>query len=153
LFQRVAGLVDVTDREVWMLYSSFTRSLGPALIWSYGPRRKPSQSAAPAAAPTSPGSPRSPRSAGTASRATCALPTGSATSCTFTASRAAWNTVSLSGWAPSTGTRRWNRPPRRGRRDRCAACSPAALWTAAHPGLVLSGGLLTVRLWARAHHR
>jgi hypothetical protein len=39
LFQRVAGLVDVTtDREIWMLYSSFTRSLGPALIWSYGPQ-------------------------------------------------------------------------------------------------------------------
>jgi hypothetical protein len=37
LLQRLA-LVDVaTDREVWMLYSSFMRALGPGLIWSYGP--------------------------------------------------------------------------------------------------------------------
>jgi hypothetical protein len=33
----VLGLVDVTtDREVWMLYSSFVRRLGPGFIWSYG---------------------------------------------------------------------------------------------------------------------
>ena len=31
------ALVDVaTDREVWMLYSSFRRALGPGLIWAYG---------------------------------------------------------------------------------------------------------------------
>jgi hypothetical protein len=31
--------VDVdTDREVWMLYSSFMRALGPGLIWAYGPQ-------------------------------------------------------------------------------------------------------------------
>jgi hypothetical protein len=36
LLQRLA-LVDVrTDREVWMLYSSFMRAVGPGLIWSYG---------------------------------------------------------------------------------------------------------------------
>jgi hypothetical protein len=35
------GLVDVaTDREVWMLYSSFLRALGPGLIWAYGPEAK-----------------------------------------------------------------------------------------------------------------
>jgi hypothetical protein len=38
LLQRLA-LVDVTtDREVWMLYSSFLRVLGPGLIWAYGPQ-------------------------------------------------------------------------------------------------------------------
>jgi len=38
LLQRLA-LVDVaTDREVWMLYSSFLRALGPGLIWAYGPQ-------------------------------------------------------------------------------------------------------------------
>ncbi|MEA2486132.1 MAG: hypothetical protein QOD46_1243, partial [Actinomycetota bacterium] len=38
LLQRFMGLVDVaTDREVLMLYTSFMRSLGPGLIWSYGP--------------------------------------------------------------------------------------------------------------------
>jgi hypothetical protein len=35
--QRLLGLVDVrTDREVWMLYTSFLRTLGPGLLWSYG---------------------------------------------------------------------------------------------------------------------
>jgi hypothetical protein len=38
LLQRLA-LVDVaTDREVWMLYSSFLRALGPGMIWAYGPQ-------------------------------------------------------------------------------------------------------------------
>lgn len=35
--ERLFGLVDVsTDREVWMLYSSFPRRLGPGFIWAYG---------------------------------------------------------------------------------------------------------------------
>jgi hypothetical protein len=39
LLQRLMGLVDVrTDREVWMLYTSvFPGSIGPGLLWSYGP--------------------------------------------------------------------------------------------------------------------
>jgi len=38
LLQRLLGLVDVrTDREVWMLYSSFMRHVGPGLLWTYGP--------------------------------------------------------------------------------------------------------------------
>lgn len=38
LLQRLLGLVDVrTDLEVWMLYTSFLRTLGPGLLWSYGP--------------------------------------------------------------------------------------------------------------------
>jgi hypothetical protein len=37
VLQRLLGLVDLsTDREVWMLYSSFMRALGPGLLWSYG---------------------------------------------------------------------------------------------------------------------
>ncbi len=37
LLQRLLGLVDVsTDREVWMLYTSFARSIGPGLLWCYG---------------------------------------------------------------------------------------------------------------------
>jgi hypothetical protein len=36
--QRLLGLVDVaTDREVWMIYNSFIRKLGPGILWSYGP--------------------------------------------------------------------------------------------------------------------
>ena len=39
MLQRLAGLVEVTtDREIWMLYSSFLRSVGPGMIWSYGPQ-------------------------------------------------------------------------------------------------------------------
>ena len=37
LLQRLLGLVDVaTDREVWMLYSSVMRRIGPGLLWVYG---------------------------------------------------------------------------------------------------------------------
>jgi hypothetical protein len=39
LLQRLLGLVDVrTDREVWMLYTSFMPTVGPGLLWSYGPQ-------------------------------------------------------------------------------------------------------------------
>jgi hypothetical protein len=38
LLQRTFGLVDVqADREVLMLYTSFTPGIGPALLWSYAP--------------------------------------------------------------------------------------------------------------------
>jgi hypothetical protein len=38
LLQRLMGLVDVrTDREVWVQYTSFVGSLGPGILWSYGP--------------------------------------------------------------------------------------------------------------------
>lgn len=38
VLQRTAGLVDVdTDREVLMLYSSFLRPNGDAILWSYAP--------------------------------------------------------------------------------------------------------------------
>lgn len=41
LLQRLLGLVDVaTDREVWMLYSSVMRRIGPALLWVYGAEAK-----------------------------------------------------------------------------------------------------------------
>ena len=39
LLQRLMGLVDLpTDREVWMLYSSFIRPLGPGVLASYAPQ-------------------------------------------------------------------------------------------------------------------
>ncbi|QSQ16044.1 hypothetical protein [Myxococcus landrumensis] len=38
LLRRVAGVLDVpADREVLMLYTSFVRPRGPALLWSYAP--------------------------------------------------------------------------------------------------------------------
>jgi hypothetical protein len=37
LLQRLLGIVDITtDREVWMLYTSFMRGIGPAMVWTYG---------------------------------------------------------------------------------------------------------------------
>ncbi len=39
ILQRVAGVVDVrSDREVWMLYSSFVRPLGAGILTSYAPQ-------------------------------------------------------------------------------------------------------------------
>jgi hypothetical protein len=60
LLQRLA-LVDVrTDREVWMLYSSFMRTLGPGLIWSYGPEAPAIGVGTTGGGPDIPGSPQMP---------------------------------------------------------------------------------------------
>ncbi len=38
LIERLMGLVDVrTDREVWMLYTSFLPGIGPVILWAYAP--------------------------------------------------------------------------------------------------------------------
>ena len=58
--QRLA-LVDVaTDREVWMLYSSFMRVLGPGLIWAYGPEAQAIGVGTTGGGPDIPGSPQMP---------------------------------------------------------------------------------------------
>jgi hypothetical protein len=60
LLQRLA-LVDVaTDREVWMLYSSFMRALGPGLIWAYGPEAAAIEVGTTGGGPDIPGSPQMP---------------------------------------------------------------------------------------------
>jgi hypothetical protein len=60
LLQRLA-LVDVaTDREVWMIYSSFMRALGPSLIWSYGPEASAIGVGTTGGGPDIPGSPQMP---------------------------------------------------------------------------------------------
>jgi hypothetical protein len=60
LLQRLA-LVDVaTDREVWMLYSSFMRALGPGLIWAYGPEAQVIAVGTTGGGPDLPGSPQMP---------------------------------------------------------------------------------------------
>jgi hypothetical protein len=60
LLQRLA-LVDVqTDREVWMIYSSFMRALGPGLIWSYGPEAASIGVGTTGGGPDIPGSPQMP---------------------------------------------------------------------------------------------
>ncbi|MEO9140044.1 MAG: hypothetical protein ABI345_13375 [Jatrophihabitans sp.] len=61
LLQRALGLVDVrTDREVWMLYSSFFGALGAGLIWSYGPEAPAIAVGSTGGAPDIPGSPHVP---------------------------------------------------------------------------------------------
>jgi hypothetical protein len=60
LLQRLA-LVDVgTGREVWMLYSSFMRALGPGLIWAYGSEAPAIAVGAAGGGPDIPGSPQMP---------------------------------------------------------------------------------------------
>jgi hypothetical protein len=60
LLQRLA-LVDVTtDREVWMIYSSFMRGLGPGLIWNYGPEASAIGVGTTGGGPVIPGSPQLP---------------------------------------------------------------------------------------------
>lgn len=60
LLQRLA-LVDVsTDCEVWMIYSSFMRALGPGLIWSYGPEAAAIGVGTTGGGPDIPGSPQMP---------------------------------------------------------------------------------------------
>ena len=62
LLQRLFGLVDVrTDREVWMLYSSFFGGLGPGLLWSYGPEAPAIAVGSTGGAPDIPGSPQVPK--------------------------------------------------------------------------------------------
>jgi hypothetical protein len=60
VLQRLA-LVDVaTDREVWMLYSSFMRALGPGLIWIYGSEAAAIGVGTTGGGPDIPGSPQMP---------------------------------------------------------------------------------------------
>ena len=55
------ALVDVaTDREIWMLYSSFLRALGPGLIWAYRPQAQAIAVGTPGGGPDIPGSPQMP---------------------------------------------------------------------------------------------
>jgi hypothetical protein len=61
LVQRLLGLVDVpTDREVWMLYNSFLRTLGPGILWSYGPEAEAIAVGTTGGGPDIPGHPQMP---------------------------------------------------------------------------------------------
>jgi len=60
LLQRLALLDVRTDREVWMIYSSFMRALGPGLIWSYGPEAAAIGVGTTGGGPDIPGSPQMP---------------------------------------------------------------------------------------------
>jgi hypothetical protein len=60
MLQRLA-LVDVrTDREVWMLYSSFLPGVGPGFLWSYGDEAEAIGVGTTGGGPDIPGSPQMP---------------------------------------------------------------------------------------------
>jgi hypothetical protein len=61
LLQRLFGVVDVaTDREIWMLYTSFLGDLGAGLLWSYGAQAPWIALGSTGGAPAIPGSPQVP---------------------------------------------------------------------------------------------
>jgi hypothetical protein len=60
LLQRLALVEVATDREVWMLYSSFMRALGPGLIWAYGHQAPAIGVGTTGGGPDIPGSPQMP---------------------------------------------------------------------------------------------
>jgi hypothetical protein len=61
VFQRLLGLVDVrTDREVWMLYTSFLPGVGPGLLWTYAPEAAVIGVGSTGGAPDIPGHPEVP---------------------------------------------------------------------------------------------
>ena len=125
LLQRLAGLVEVsTDREVWMLYSSFRPSLGPGMIWSYGPKASAIAVGSTGGAPDIPGHPRSRLWGGKSSKGISFLPADSAMTCTSIVSRVVSSTASSSASAPSAGKSRSVLPIQRGRPAASAASLP-----------------------------
>lgn len=154
LLQRVAGLVDVaTDREVWMLYSSFLGSLGPGMIWSYGPGASAIAVGSTGGAPDIPGHPEVPslgwdeleRDLLLANRFCDDLYIHSLEGCV---EHGFFERIRSIDWEQHVD------PPRAANRARDVRhLLTATLWTTAHPGLTLTGIVLSSRLWKRARHR
>jgi hypothetical protein len=153
-FQRLAGLVDITtDREVWMLYSSFIRSLGPAMIWNYGPQAQAIAVGSTGGGPDIPGQPQVPTLNWDELQADLRL---AQRFCDDLYIHSLEGCVEH-GFLERLGSIDWDTPaappaaawvagPLRG-------LLTATLWATAHPGLVLGGGLLTARLWSWVHRR
>ena len=144
VLQRLA-LVDLaTDREVWMLYSSFMRALGPGLIWAYGPDAAAIAVGTTGGGPDIPDSPQMPtltweQLAGDLrlARHFCdQILIHSLEGCVW------------QGFLPRLRSFEWadiDRPPDRARAAAALRRSlRAALWASAHPGLVLG---LTAVAW------
>lgn len=153
-FQRLAGLVDAnTDREVWMLYSSFMRSLGPALIWSYGPQAQAIAVGSTGGGPDIPGQPRVPSLSWDELHADLRLAhrfcddlyIHSLEGCV---EHGLFDRLGSIDWdeAVEPPAAAWAAGPLR-------ALLTASLWGTAHPGLALGGWLLVTRLLSRAHRR
>jgi hypothetical protein len=154
LLQRLAGLVEVTtDREIWMLYSSFLRSVGPGMIWSYGPQAGAIAVGSTGGGPDIPGQPQVPslgwdeleRDLLLAARFCNDLHIHSLEGCV---EHGFFERISAIDWDQQAG------PPAAARTARgIRGLLTAALWTTAHPGLTLGGVVLSARLWSRARRR
>ena len=152
LLQRVAGLVDVTtDREVWMLYSSFLRSLGPGMIWSYGPGSNAIAVGSTGGAPDIPGHPQVPtlgwdeleRDLLLANRFCDDLYIHSLEGCV---EHGFFERIGSIDWAQQVTP-----PPAVSRARNARRLLTATLWMTAHPGLVLGTVVLVARRRKRAH--
>jgi hypothetical protein len=154
MLQRLAGLVEVTtDREVWMLYSSFLRSVGPGMIWSYGPQADAIAVGSTGGGPDIPGQPQVPslgwdeleRDLLLAARFCNDLHIHSLEGCV---EHGFFERISTIDWDQQAG------PPAAARTAQgIRGLLTAALWTTAHPGLTLGGVVLSARLWSRARRR
>jgi hypothetical protein len=154
LLQRLAGLVEVTtDREVWMLYSSFLRSVGPGMIWSYGPEASAIAVGSTGGAPDIPGHPQVPslgwgeleRDLLLASTFCDDLYIHSLEGCV---GHGFFERISSIGWEGQAG------PPDSARRaSGIRGLLTAALWTSAHPALTLGGVVASAWVWSRARRR
>ena len=154
LLQRLAGLVEVsTDREVWMLYSSFLRSVGPGMIWSYGPEASAIAVGSTGGAPDIPGHPQVPslgwdeleRDLLLASRFCDDLYIHSLEGCV---EHGFFERISSIGWEEQAG------PPDSARTaSGIRSLLTAALWTSAHPVLTLGGVVASACVWSRARRR
>lgn len=151
LLQRLA-LVDVaTDREVWMLYSSFMRRLGPGMIWSYGPPATAIGVGSTGGGPDIPGAPQVPtlsweefaRDLRLASHWCDDVYVYSLEGCVW------------QGFLTRLRSFDWAEPVKRPRQAWMArglrATLTAALWTTAHPLPVL--GVSAASAWLLAHRR
>jgi hypothetical protein len=152
LLQRL-GLVDVdTDREVWMLYSSFLRALGPGMIWSYGPQAQAMGVGSTGGGPDVPGLPQVPRLSWDelardlrlARRWCDDILIHSLEGCVW---HGYLERLQSFDWQPPTGP-----PESTGAAEGVRRALRAVLWATAHPWRVMAA-ITAVRLAGRAFHR
>jgi hypothetical protein len=120
LLQRLA-LADVaTDREVWMLYSSFMRALGPGLIWAYGPEAQAIAVGTTGGGPDIPDSPRMPSLTWEELAGICGWPGTFAIKSSSTAWKGASGKASCPDCGPSSGRTSKDHQIARGQPRLCA---------------------------------
>jgi hypothetical protein len=136
-----------------MLYSSFLRSVGPGMIWSYGPEASAIAVGSTGGAPDIPGHPQVPslgwgeleRDLLLASTFCDDLYIHSLEGCV---GHGFFERISSIGWEGQAG------PPDSARRaSGIRGLLTAALWTSAHPALTLGGVVASAWVWSHARRR